>query len=162
MITIQKIKNGIPIEHLVDDFTTRDKTFCSCSEEVLDIVTDYLDEDGKPESSPSNLKVEFTDSTGLKWYELLKNVNGEIKTMNHYDALKEAEKLKLRLPTKEEIELAIEEGFLKKGMKSFWSSSVHPDNDDYAFDFYGYYGYYGYVDYFPRHYDFNGVRLVGP
>lgn len=76
-------------------------------------------------------KYKVDPKTGLKWYYPTK------RKYTYAEALKYAKETGRRLPTSEEIQAAIDSGFLKRKMKSFWSSSVHPDFPVKAFFFFG-------------------------
>lgn len=98
----------------------------------------------------------YIDSvTGLLWYEK------EPKKYSYDDAMKEFNNIK-RLPTKLEWEEAenhgIREIFDDFKDDYFWSSSVHPDYSDYAYDFDGRYGVIYYV--YDRAYYDHSVRCV--
>ena len=93
-------------------------------------------------------------SSGLTW------LPKEPGSHSHYDAMKLEIETK-RLPTKKEFEQAEEHGIrevLDDINHWFWSSSVHPDVSNLAYNFYGRSGYIYYVN---RSYDYNvAVRCV--
>lgn len=89
--------------------------------------------------------------TGLIW------TDEEKGTYTHYEAV---EKFGSSLPTKQDFETAEKHGIRAiidmKG-KWFWSASVHPDYDNFAYDFNGHSG--GTAYYYRANYD-GSVRCV--
>jgi len=79
-------------------------------------------------------------STGITWHDK------EDGTLSHYDAVA---RYGDSLPTKEEWELADENGAIEvlPNMRSwFWSTSVHVDYPDDVYVFYGLKGTFDYLD----------------
>lgn len=75
--------------------------------------------------------------------EILKNEDGTVKLMSHYEAIQYCEENNCRLPTLDElINFYSQKDFVKTESDKnwFWSSSVYPIISGYAYVFSGYNG----------------------
>lgn len=115
--------------------------------------TNYSDKTESDIKAKDVIVSTWTDSSGLTWYPALQG------TYTFEQANKKAASLGLRLPTKEEFQLAEKEGIRTrfndfKG-RWFWSSSESASDFAWFFD-----GYYGKVGSDSRGYDDGSVRCV--
>jgi len=95
----------------------------------------------------------------MKLEPIVKNSDGTIHHMTHYEALEYCAKNNCRLPTLDElINFYSDEDYIKNedDKNLFWSSSVNPNDPYVAYVFYGFNG----VIYYVSRYFKDAVRCV--